>query len=56
MEWQLNHSAGPRGYLIENQTFETIEITMPEPGVAAAAALAGRFVDVRQFAGTTGAR
>ncbi|WP_246791793.1 enoyl-CoA hydratase/isomerase family protein [Burkholderia perseverans] len=34
MEWQLNHSAGPRGYLIENPAFETIEITMPEPGVA----------------------
>ncbi|WP_051482068.1 enoyl-CoA hydratase/isomerase family protein [Paraburkholderia nodosa] len=34
MEWKLNHSAGPRGYLVEKEEFETIKITMPVEGVA----------------------
>ncbi|GAB2909939.1 hypothetical protein GCM10027093_55090 [Paraburkholderia jirisanensis] len=34
MQWTLNRTAGPRGYLIEKDAFETIEITMPEEGIA----------------------
>src|ERR1700744_1947508 len=34
MDWTLNRSSGPRGYLIEKEEFETIEMTMPEQGIA----------------------
>src|ERR1700761_8576684 len=34
MQWTLNRAAGPRGYLVEKDAFETIEITMPEEGIA----------------------
>ncbi|CAN7780358.1 enoyl-CoA hydratase/isomerase family protein [Caballeronia sp. LjRoot34] len=34
MDWTLNRAAGPRGYLVENDEFKTIEVTMPVEGVA----------------------
>ncbi len=34
MQWKLNPAAGPRGYLIENDAFDTIDITMPVEGIA----------------------
>ena len=34
MEWKLSRSAGPRGYLVEKEEFETITITMPLEGIA----------------------
>lgn len=34
MEWSLNRSAGPRGYLKEVEAFRTIALSMPEEGIA----------------------
>ncbi len=33
MDWKLNWTVGPRGYLVETQKLETLEITMPEEGI-----------------------
>ncbi|HEV7776016.1 MAG TPA: enoyl-CoA hydratase/isomerase family protein [Luteibacter sp.] len=34
MQWKPNPKAGPRGYLVEPEEFQTLDITMPEEGVA----------------------
>jgi len=34
LDWTPDKDRGPRGYLVENDTFENIEITMPIDGVA----------------------
>jgi enoyl-CoA hydratase/carnithine racemase len=33
MDWEMDWTRGPRGYLVETRQLETLEITMPEEGI-----------------------